>query len=217
MKATLPILVAFSVSFCGSNYAADLQNLDVIKKDYVHYYQSGHYEKDQQKVGEQALAYLKDRLQQPHQKPYAIVFDIDETSLSNYPNMAKMNFGGSDEQEDAAEAEAKDPAIKSTLKLYNFAKENHVAIFFVTGRREFRRTPTEKNLKDVGYAVWDALYLKPMDYHEKTAAIYKTKVRADIESKGYDIVLNIGDQLSDLEGGHADRTFKMPNPFYYIP
>jgi hypothetical protein len=27
--------------------------------------------------------------------------------------------------------------------------------------------------------------------------------------------LRIG--LSDLEGGHADRTFKMPNPNYFLP
>jgi HAD superfamily, subfamily IIIB (Acid phosphatase) len=34
---------------------------------------------------------------------------------------------------------------------------------------------------------------------------------------GYDIVANFGDQFSDLEGGHADRTFKMPNPNYFLP
>ena len=30
-------------------------------------------------------------------------------------------------------------------------------------------------------------------------------------------VANFGDQFSDLEGGHADRTFKMPNPNYFLP
>jgi hypothetical protein len=29
------------------------------------------------------------------------------------------------------------------------------------------------------------------------------------------IIVNIGDQ-SDLEGGHAEMTFKVPNPFYFI-
>jgi predicted secreted acid phosphatase len=46
---------------------------------------------------------------------------------------------------------------------------------------------------------------------------YKSGTRAYIESKGYDIVANFGDQFSDLEGGHADKTFKMPNPNYYLP
>jgi len=46
---------------------------------------------------------------------------------------------------------------------------------------------------------------------------YKSGTRAYIESQGYDIVANFGDQFSDLEGGFADKTFKMPNPNYYLP
>jgi predicted secreted acid phosphatase len=46
---------------------------------------------------------------------------------------------------------------------------------------------------------------------------YKSGTRAYIESKGYDIVANFGDQFSDLLGGFADKTFKMPNPNYYLP
>jgi predicted secreted acid phosphatase len=47
--------------------------------------------------------------------------------------------------------------------------------------------------------------------------LYKTGVRAHIEDLGYDIVGNFGDQFSDLEGGHADKTFKLPNPNYFLP
>jgi len=46
---------------------------------------------------------------------------------------------------------------------------------------------------------------------------YKSGTRAYIESQGYDIVANFGDQFSDLTGGFADKTFKMPNPNYYLP
>ena len=46
---------------------------------------------------------------------------------------------------------------------------------------------------------------------------YKSGVRAYIESQGYDIVGNFGDQFSDLLGGFGDKTFKMPNPNYYLP
>jgi HAD superfamily, subfamily IIIB (Acid phosphatase) len=31
------------------------------------------------------------------------------------------------------------------------------------------------------------------------------------------VVVNIGDQDSDLDGGAAKRAFKLPNPMYYIP
>jgi predicted secreted acid phosphatase len=46
---------------------------------------------------------------------------------------------------------------------------------------------------------------------------YKSGTRAYIESQGYEIVADIGDQFSDLLGGYADKTFKMPNPNYYLP
>ncbi len=50
-----------------------------------------------------------------------------------------------------------------------------------------------------------------------TTIHYKSATRAYIESQGYDIVGNFGDQFSDLEGGYADKTFKLPNPNYYLP
>jgi len=46
---------------------------------------------------------------------------------------------------------------------------------------------------------------------------YKSGTRAYIESQGYTIVADFGDQFSDLEGGFAQKTFKMPNPNYYLP
>ena len=50
-----------------------------------------------------------------------------------------------------------------------------------------------------------------------TTIHYKSATRAYVESLGYDIVGNFGDQFSDLTGGFADRTFKLPNPNYYLP
>jgi predicted secreted acid phosphatase len=46
---------------------------------------------------------------------------------------------------------------------------------------------------------------------------YKSGTRAYIEETlGYDIVANFGDQFNDLDGGFADKTFKLPNPNYYL-
>ena len=50
-----------------------------------------------------------------------------------------------------------------------------------------------------------------------TTVHYKSATRAHIESLGYDIVADFGDQYSDLTGGYANRTFKMPNPNYFLP
>ena len=50
-----------------------------------------------------------------------------------------------------------------------------------------------------------------------TTIHYKSATRKHIESLGYDIVANFGDQFSDLKGGAADKTFKLPNPNYFLP
>ncbi len=51
----------------------------------------------------------------------------------------------------------------------------------------------------------------------RNGGLFKAACRKEIESKGYHIVVNMGDQLSDLEGGHADGEFKLPNPMYFVP
>ena len=39
----------------------------------------------------------------------------------------------------------------------------------------------------------------------------------EIAERGYTIIFSMGDQDSDLAGGYAERTFKLPNPVYYLP
>ncbi len=91
---------------------------------------------------------------------------------------------------------------------------------------------------DTGHGFTDGLFTKPsvgsypayLDKPEFCASAihaspavscatipYKAGTRAYIESQGYDIVADFGDQYSDLYGGYADRTFKLPNPSYYLP
>jgi hypothetical protein len=41
--------------------------------------------------------------------------------------------------------------------------------------------------------------------------------RRTITRRGYRILANLGDQLSDLTGGYAERRYKLPNPMYFTP
>ena len=53
---------------------------------------------------------------------------------------------------------------------------------------------------------------------EKTATVYKSEKRKEMEEEGYRILGNSGDQWSDLLGSPMSvRSFKLPNPMYYIP
>ena len=57
----------------------------------------------------------------------------------------------------------------------------------------------------------------PNGKHFASAVDFKAPVRAGIEDEGRTIIANMGDQPSDLAGGHAERAFLLPNPFYRIP
>ncbi len=141
----------------------------------------------------------------------AIVLDIDETSLSNYSSLATANFTSAGLLLPAALGTG--AVIAPTLSLFKHAKDEQVAVFFVTGRPAAVSGPTQTNLKAVGFSGWDGLTFKPGGVGTAT---YKAGERAKLEQRGYDILVNVGDQESDLDGGHADRAFKLPNPFYFI-
>jgi predicted secreted acid phosphatase len=148
-------------------------------------------------------------------KKAAIVFDIDETTLSNYSAIQKDGFTfGTNSQNEAVDKIG--VAIDPSLALFNLAKKKHIAIFLITGRRENVRTPTAENLAEQGYTGYKQLILRPQD-GTGTTVDYKSGERAKIERQGYRIVANVGDQYSDLAGGHSGVAFKLPNPFYFLP
>ena len=140
------------------------------------------------------------------------MLDIDETSLSNYAGMTSAGFKAAGAVGPTVLGTA--TGIDATLDLYRFARAHGVAVFFITGRPSSLAGITSGNLKSAGYDKgWDGVSFKPGD---KTTVDFKSGARADIQKKGYDLVLNVGDQESDLNSGHADRAFKYPNPFYCI-
>jgi len=196
------------------------------------YHDSGRYASDLEKVGGKAQAYLDRRVAKIRKQArkrchshgvskcrmpkLALVLDIDETSLSNYSELAATNFSGATAALTTALFAASSPPIEPTLELFDGARAKHVSVFFITGRPDLDvvRDRTESNLTSAGYSDWRDLVLRPSDA-EGTRA-YKSAARADIEADGYRIVLNVGDQDSDLRGGHADKAYKLPNPFYFI-
>jgi len=200
--------------------AAEPPNLSSLKKQIVAYHDSGKYEKDISQAIRKAMYYLRFRINENHRlkksRRLAVVLDIDETALSNYANLKRLDFGGTEGEMSAAQVAANEQAISSTHTLYRYASNHGVSVFFITGRRESKRKITVMNLNSAGYINWQALYMKPNDYHQSSVVAYKKAIRKKISDMGYDIVLNIGDQESDLKGGYADMAFKLPNPYYNV-
>ncbi|MEU3914689.1 HAD family acid phosphatase [Streptomyces sp. NPDC029721] len=102
------------------------------------------------------------------------------------------------------------PAIEKVRALTQYANQRGVAIFFVTARPGIVYSLTERNLKAVGYPV-TGLYVRDLPALFGEVSAYKTAKRAEIEARGYTIIANIGNNESDLVGGHAERTVKLPD------
>ena len=196
-------------------------NLDLLRKEVQVYHDSGAYHKELTDVTTRADHFILQRAKvntkSDHPKKLAIVLDIDETSLSNYNKMLARHFVADHKQihQDILKADA--PVIKPMLLLYEDALKHGITVFFITGRPESERTATMMNLKSAGFHHWAHLYLRPNHYHKKSITPFKSKTRASISKQGYEIIASIGDQYSDLKGGYAEKTFKLPNPYYYLP
>jgi len=203
---------------------AEVPNLFDVQRQVEHYIDSGQYDADVTRVAGEAQAYLEQRAGVAT-KP-AIVLDIDETSLSNWPayrinGWGRVVNGGCDLEQGpcglrAWQARGRATALQPTLQLARRAKALGVAVFFISGRPPELREATERNLRERGYE-WDQVIIFPEGARFASAVDFKAPERRKITERGYTILLTMGDQESDLAGGYAERTFKLPNPVYFIP
>jgi predicted secreted acid phosphatase len=221
---TVWITSAVASSACASLPVGTVPNLFEAQQSVERYIASGRYDADFARVVEDASMYLEERAKLVARP--AIVLDIDETSLSNWPaykanGWARIVNGDCNIDQGpcglrAWQASAQAKALRPTLELDKRAKSLGVAVFFISGRPPTVREATEKNLRDQGFE-WDEVVLLPPDARFSSAADFKAPERKKIAERGYTILLTMGDQQSDLTGGYAERTFRLPNPVYFLP
>ncbi|WP_181768943.1 HAD family acid phosphatase [Streptomyces albidus (ex Kaewkla and Franco 2022)] len=201
----------------GEHYASP-------KSDYAH--QVRGIAADAQRDLKKALA-KEDEKARHGDKP-AIVVDVDDTTLLTYNFERQIGYNFDPKVQDEYLRTTDMDAVFGMKKLVNWADKSGITVFFLTGRAEHQRDWSVRNLENVGYkAPVDKkhFYLKdkenPPPYLECgsdcTTIEYKSGTRKHIESEGFKILGNFGDQFSDLKGGHAERRYKMPNPMYFLP
>ncbi|MFC4501867.1 MULTISPECIES: HAD family acid phosphatase [Streptomyces] len=195
-----------------SPYAKDLARIDADAKKYI------------DKAARKSLRH--------HAKP-AVVFDIDDTLLLSLDYEKRYNYTYNSATWAAYVNKADRPGVFGSAELVRYAEQKGVEVFYNSGLSEAQRTAAVENLKKIGADVnLDAghMFLKdtanPPSYLSGcatpgawtcTTVQYKGGTRKHIEKDlGYDIVANFGDQYSDLDGGYADRTYKLPNPTYFV-
>jgi predicted secreted acid phosphatase len=180
----------------------------------VQYYESGEFDTDLKKVADSATKSLKSQLKKKPKKP-AIVFDIDDTLESTYECAKKSNFDRT--QTGICQANNEQTPIAPVWKLLKLAQKNKFAIFVITGRPQGIEPGTRQKLKKDGLKGKYTLVMRPNGDFGKPAQPYKTAARKNIAKKGYKILVNIGDQRSDLDGNPSGKKFKVPNPMYFTP
>ncbi len=176
-----------------------------------------------------ASKYLSRKVRHPRHldgRP-ALVLDVDDTTLTTYNYEIYSNFAYDPTVNAAFVNAAVFPAVPTMPALVTRAARQGYEIFFLTGRPEAQRDGTTTNLTEAGYATpaADHLFLKDQTLPWLSSctpgcssAQYKALTREHLEEDlGFDIVGSFGDQPSDFTGGFADRTFRLPNPMYYLP
>ncbi|WP_234025116.1 MULTISPECIES: HAD family acid phosphatase [unclassified Streptomyces] len=146
--------------------------------------------KDVAPVAASLQDYLTHRLAggKSNEKP-AIVLDIDNTSLATHYDRGKP--------------------IEAILKATEYAHEHGAAVLFASYRDPNEQDATTRELTAAGYTV-DGLCLKPHGDSPGKAQV-KLGCRKKYESQGYTLVANVGNRSTDLEGGHYEKGFKLPD------
>jgi hypothetical protein len=220
--------------------AADIPNLGLVENKIEAYYgdtsdtgvasPTSNYAKQTDGITARTQRYLAERLSHPRAikgKP-ALVLDVDDTSLITLGYEVSIGFGFTPASNAAYLQTHTLPAVFGMTGLANWAASHKITVFWITGRHEPQRDLTAANLTAVGYEPSHDtahLFLKPDTNPPAyltcgttcTTIQYKSLTRGHIESGGFDILADVGDQFSDLKGGFTDRTVKMPNPMYFIP
>ena len=217
MKPGLFALGLAALVFAGCGTAAhEPVNIFPVKQAIRAYVDSGQYNRDIAAVAAPACRWVIERAarRRPGER-LAVVFDLDETLISNWPSISDLDFGYVPAAWDAWVAAGKAPAIEPVREFYRAVRQAGVAVIILTGRRESDRAGTEKNLRDIDCGEYAALIVMPNDSKEKIGS-FKLAQRQRLTTEGWTIIANLGDQESDLVGGYAERTFKLPDPFYVM-
>jgi predicted secreted acid phosphatase len=177
------------------------------------YHRSGAWDRDVARVFRAARRSLLRQLGRPGapRKP-AIVLDIDETALSNYPCLDAVDF----ELVGLATcvAQGRSVAIAPARRLVAAAVRRRVRVVFITGAPEGLEDSRRANLRRAGFRGPITVIGRPATSRESSVVPYKRGARRALVRRGYRILVNVGDQRSDLTGGYARARLLVPNRIY---
>ncbi|KAJ4704203.1 putative Acid phosphatase 1 [Melia azedarach] len=181
----------------------------------------GQYDRDVELIVEQILSYVSDIVVSSGGLD-AWILDVDDTCISNVFYYRGKRFGCDPYDPAGFKSWALKggcPAIPAVLGLYRQLVDRGFRVILLTGRDEetFGQV-TRDNLHNQGFTGYERLIMRSAGDHGKNAVSFKSEIRKQLMEEGYRIWGNVGDQWSDLLGDCiGNRTFKLPNPMYFVP
>ena len=171
-------------------------------------YDSGQWSKAIATVVKKVKANLKEDLSSSTApRDPAIVLDIDETAVFNAPCFEQVDWGLSGLATCAVNGEG---TVTPVLSLYRYARKKGVRVVMITGRRQALAGVTTQLLKTTRLLLRLPARAQARERHANSVVPYKSAARAVVQRRGFTILANVGDQRSDLAGGHAKRRYKLP-------
>lgn len=211
MKRAIALFFCFAfILGCSTN---NLINLDKAKKLVQDYYESGRYIRDCEIVINDAEKEISNLLLD---EKSTVVFDIDDTVLSNYEYTKQLGFGYTHATYQEWVSQSKFKAIPKVKSFYDWLLSKKIKIVFLTGRYSEAYSGTKQNLFAEGFLKYDTLIVRNEKEKNLTAVEYKSAKREELTKHGYKIIASIGDQASDLEGNFVGIKIKLPNYLYGI-
>ncbi|XP_047959776.1 acid phosphatase 1-like [Salvia hispanica] len=148
------------------------------------------------------------------------VFDVEETLVSNLNYLASstVQYGTQPLGLNYYEwLRANSTVVPAMKELYDALLEMGFPIFLLSAAPSSERETLVIALEDAGYSGWKKLILRDEADNGKSTVQFKSEKRQELKHFHYRVAANVGDQWSDLTGEEAGiRTFKVPNPVYYV-
>lgn len=141
---------------------------------------------------------LKEYLKKPHEKPYSIVLDLDETVLDNSAYQAEnivKGVGYSSGTWDEWVKMKKAKAVPGAKEFLQFADKNGVKIYYISDRVESQLDATIENLKNEGIPVQSRENVLLKNKEDKSGKVN----RREYVKKHTDLIMLFGDNLSDFD------------------
>ena len=212
-KSIFQFLVAISLSILIVSCSSNLQNLGKSKAEVQFYYESGQYDKDLANI----ISDAKDDLKNIGLADSSVViFDVDETVLSNYPAIKDMDFGFVSDVWNKWIFSEKAPAILEVRDFYHTLLGRGFRIIFLTGRKSDQYQATYNNLIKEGYTKFDTLIVRSKDLNDAPASNFKNIERTVLSGLGYKIAACVGDQKSDMADANTGKKILLPNYLYIV-